>query len=113
LEVSVRDKGEWQGWQEYRPSRNDFNRPYIFSLIQFYHETDIWLFGGVFQVLARHEDRYEVKLLEIGSGFIGCLKLRSSYRGCPCPRGILEAHPADARRSGFESELKDHNDQQR
>ena len=58
LEVFVRDRLEWQGWQEYRPSRNDFNRPFIFSLARFYHESDAWLFGGVFRVLGRHEDRY-------------------------------------------------------
>ena len=54
LEVWARDEQEWQEWQEYRPKRDDFNRRHIFSLIQFYHETDIWLFGGVFRVLARH-----------------------------------------------------------
>jgi len=80
LEVWARDEVEWQGWQEYRPARDDFNRPYIFSLIQFYHEVDIWLFGGVFRVLKRHEDRYEVELTDDGSGFLGRLKLRSSYR---------------------------------
>jgi hypothetical protein len=81
LEVWARDKKEWQGWQEYRPGRNDFSRPYIFSLIQFYHETDAWLFGGVFRVLARHEDRYEVELTDIAGGFLGRLKLLSAYRG--------------------------------
>jgi hypothetical protein len=80
LEVWVRDKTEWQKWQEYRPQRNDFNRPYIFSIMRFYHETDIWLFGGVFRVLARHEESYEVELTEIGKAFIGRLKLRSPYR---------------------------------
>ena len=80
LEVFVRDRLEWQGWQEYRPSRNDFNRPFIFSLAQFYHESDAWLFGGVFRVLGRHEDRYEVELQDIGSGFIGRLKLHWEYR---------------------------------
>ena len=81
LEVFVRDKQEWQGWQEYRPTRNDFNRPFIFSLMQFYHETDIWMFGGLFRVLACHEDRYDVELSDAGKGFIGRLKLRSPYRG--------------------------------
>lgn len=81
LEVWPRDEQEWQGWQEYWPGRDDFNRPRIFSLIQFYHETDSWLFGGAFRVLARHKDRYEVELTEIGKGFIGRLKLRSPYRG--------------------------------
>lgn len=81
LEVFVRDKAEWQSWHEYRPARNDFNRPLIFTLAQFYHETDIWLFGGVYRVLERHENRYEVALTDQGSGMIGRLKLRSPYRG--------------------------------
>jgi hypothetical protein len=80
LEVWARDKREWQGWQEYRPARDDFNRPFIFSLVQFYHEPDIWLFGGVFRVLARHSDRYEVELAKEGEEFLGRLKLRSTYR---------------------------------
>ena len=80
LEAWTRDRKEWQGWQEYRPQRNEFNRPLIFSVIQFYHETDAWLFGGVFRVLACHADRYEVELTDEGAGFIGRLKLRSRYR---------------------------------
>jgi hypothetical protein len=80
LEVWARDKQEWQGWQEYRSARDDFNRPFIFSLVQFYHETDIWLFGGVFRVVARHTDSYDVELTKEGEGFLGRLKLRSAYR---------------------------------
>jgi hypothetical protein len=80
LEVWVRSKEEWQGWQEYWPGRNDFNRPLIFSLMQFHYETDIWLLGGVFRVLDRHADRYEVELTDLGKEFIGRLKIRSSYR---------------------------------
>jgi hypothetical protein len=91
LEVWARDRQEWQGWQEYRPARDDFNRPYIFSLVQFYHETDIWLFGGIFRIITRHEDRYEVELAETGKDFIGRLKLRSPYRG-RTTRVYLENH---------------------
>ncbi len=91
LEVFVRDKREWQEWQEYRPKRNDFNRPYVFSLVQFYHETDAWLFGGIFRVLGRHEDRYDVELLDAGRAFIGRLKLHSPYRG-RTTRPKLENH---------------------
>ncbi len=80
LEVWVRDKREWQGWQEYKPTRDEFNRPFIFALAHFYHEPDTWLFGGVFRVLQRHADRYEVELTEQGAGFIGRLKIRSTYR---------------------------------
>ena len=74
--------GDWQYWQEYYPGRNDFNRKFIFSLMDFYHEEDTWLFGGVFEVTARHlGERYEVALAEIGTSFIGRLKLHCPYRG--------------------------------
>jgi hypothetical protein len=80
LEVWVRDKREWQGWQEFWPGRNDFNLPFIFSMMQFYHEPETWLFGGVFHVMARHEDRYEVALTDQGKDFIGRLKIRTPYK---------------------------------
>lgn len=80
LEVLARSKLEWQGWQEYRPKRDEFNRPLIFSLVQFYHEPDTWLFGGVFRVLRRHDDRYEVELTDEGAALCGRLKLKSDYR---------------------------------
>ncbi len=80
LDVFVRSRKEWQGWQEFRPKTNQFNRPYIFSIIDFYRETDIWLFGGVWEVLERLPDNYVVSLTDQGRGFIGRLKLYSPYR---------------------------------
>ena len=94
LDVWVRDRREWQGWQEYRPMRNGFNRKFIFSLLQFYHEPDAWLFGGIFEALARHEDRYEVALTDVGASLIGRLKLGSSYRE-RATRVNLEKHYGD------------------
>ena len=80
LEVWARSPDEWLGWQEYWPGRNDFNRPLIFSLMQFYHETDAWLFGGVFRVLDRLPDAYCVALTDEGASLIGRLKLGTPYR---------------------------------
>lgn len=80
LEAWVRDKAVWQGWQEYRPAKDDFNRPLIFSVMSFYHEPNAWLFGGIFRVLERRPDRYVVELTDDGAGFIGRLKLQSNYR---------------------------------
>lgn len=94
LEVWTRDKEEWQEWQEYRPGRDDFNRQFIFSLAQFYHETDIWLFGGIFRVLSRRADGYEVELTKIGETFTGRLKLHSPYRS-RTTRVNLENHYAN------------------
>lgn len=94
LEVWARSRAEWQGWQEYRPGRDEFSRPLIFALMQFYHEPDTWLFGGVFRVLARHPDRYEVTLTDQGAGFVGRLKLGSAYRN-RSTRVNFENHYAD------------------
>jgi hypothetical protein len=80
LEAWTRNREEWLGWQEYRPGRNDFNRKFIFSLMQFYHEVDSWLFGGMFRVLADRGDSYEVELSPEGANFVGRLKLRLEYR---------------------------------
>jgi hypothetical protein len=79
LDVFTKDRKEWQGWQEYRPTRNEFNRPLIFALASFYHEPATWLFGGIFKVLERYPDRYKVELTKIGGGSVGRLKLRSPY----------------------------------
>lgn len=83
LDVFVRNCQEWQSWQEYYPGRDEFNRCYIFSLAQFYHEPNIWLFGGVYKVLERHVDRYKVKLTEAGRGFVGRLKISTQYNARP------------------------------
>ena len=91
LDVFARDRQEWQNWQEYKPGRNEFNRPLIFSLIQFYHETDSWLFGGVYEVMARHDDRYEVALRGNGEEMIGRLKIHYAYRD-RTTRPVMERH---------------------
>ena len=87
LDEWVQDRAAWQGWQKYYPNKNDFNRTFIFSLMKFYHEEDTWLFGGIFRVIALHEDQnctnghyYEVELTPALKAFIGRLKLHYSYR---------------------------------
>jgi hypothetical protein len=64
---------EWKGWNSFRGSRDDFNRPLIFSLIRYYHQKDMWLFGGVFEVLERRPDRYVVRLSRTQQEFVGRL----------------------------------------
>lgn len=80
LDVWVRDPAEWVGWQEYRGGKNDFNRDYILSFMNFYHEPDTWLFGGIFRVTARHLTRYEVAMTGEMAPHIGRLKVTTSYR---------------------------------
>ena len=63
--------GEWLGWNEYRGHRNDWNRDFIFSLIRFYPKEDAWLFGGIFSVIGRYEDRYELDDVEEYEKYVG------------------------------------------
>lgn len=79
LDVFVRDRKEWDGWNAWRGERDDFSRNYIFSLIDYYHERDHWLFGGIYQVLARSSKQgansYHILLADESKPFIGRLKL--------------------------------------
>lgn len=78
LEAWLNDRSNWIGWQEYRKKKDYFNRPYIFSLMNFYPDgRKAWLFGGVFKVLERHEGGYKVELTDQGKPLIGRLKLLS------------------------------------
>jgi hypothetical protein len=80
LEVYVRDKNEWFGWNTWRNSKNEFSRKYIYSLIDFYHERDTWLFGGIYEVIKRNNfpnsHSYEIKELTEYSLFVGRLKIK-------------------------------------
>ncbi len=91
LDVYVRSRDEWVGWNVWGGD-NVFSRKYIFSLIDFYHEHDMWLFGGIFEVLKReyrekrwddeikkhHEAGYyyEIKELDQYSDYVGRLKVK-------------------------------------
>ena len=61
LDVFVRSREDWDGWNRWRGTKNRFNRPYILALIKFYPECDIWLFGGIYKVLSRKPDGYEIE----------------------------------------------------
>lgn len=80
LDVYVRDKDEWFGWNTWYNTRDEFSRQYIFSLIDFYPETDMWLFGGIYEVLKRnnkpHSNSYEIKELIEYSAYVGRLKVK-------------------------------------
>jgi len=75
LDFFVNDREVWHGWNRYKPAKNDFNRKYIFSMVRFYHEEDMWLFAGIYQVLEVGKKEYKIKLTEIGREFIGRLKI--------------------------------------
>lgn len=85
LDAFVRDKSEWVDWNTWRSSKNDFNRQYIFSLMDFYHEPDVWLFGGIFEVIKRRNKNYthsyDVQSVGLGHEFVGRLKLKLKRPG--------------------------------
>lgn len=79
LDVFVRDKDDWRGWNAWRNQKNEFNRHYIFSLMDFYHESDMWLFGGIYEVIERIDigaNGYVIKDLEQYSCYVGRLKIQ-------------------------------------
>ena len=84
LRVLARSLDEWRGWQEWYPNKNDFNRPYIFSLAQMPGAKDFWMFGGIWRVLGtRLEDErtyYDVELEDDCRSLIGRLKLHRVHR---------------------------------
>lgn len=79
LDVYLNNWDNWIGWNKWRGNKNDFNREYIFSLIQFYHEPNKWLFGGIFKIVERFKDwpetkiGYKLKLVELHKEMIGRL----------------------------------------
>jgi len=79
LDVFVRSRVSWDGWNRWRGKRNDFNRKFIFSLIDFYPEKDTWLFGGAYRVASRKKVTnglgYEIESLKESEPFIGRLKI--------------------------------------
>ncbi len=81
LNVFVRDRDAWHGWNRYRGNRNDFGREFIFSLMDFYPQKDRWLFGGIYQVLGRTGDFYQVELAQESEPFVGRLKLQLKSPG--------------------------------
>ena len=46
LEVFVRSREEWLNWNRWRNKKDEFNRRYIFSLIDFYHGNDTCCLGA-------------------------------------------------------------------
>ena len=53
LDVFVNDRTEWDSWNSWRSEKDQFNRDYILSLIDFYPQPGTWLFGGIYRVISR------------------------------------------------------------
>ncbi len=86
LEVFARDFDEWVGWNEWRGGNNDWNRQYIFTLIQDYRRPNKYVFGGFFEVVERYDDYkergnvgYKVVLCDRFKELIGRLVVELTY----------------------------------
>lgn len=79
LDVFVASKEKWRGWNTWRNAKNEFNRQFIFSLIDFYPESDRWLFGGIYEVKERNPEvsahSYIIQEVEQYSNLVGRLKI--------------------------------------
>lgn len=76
LDVYVRD--EWRDWNTWRSTKDEFSRQYVFSMMDFYHESNMWLFGGSYEVTGRGEKNshsYKLRDLPEHAPFIGRLKI--------------------------------------
>jgi len=99
LNEYLRGWEHWLGWNEWRGNKNDFNRPFIFSLIQFYHEPNKWLFGGIFKVVQRLSDwqetevGYQLELVPLHQELIGRLVIDFyRYQGMRGRAFLLEGY---------------------
>lgn len=85
LDIFVTDRERWHGWNSYRGEKDDFNRRFIFSVIDFYHEPNTWLFSGIYEVLGstnrKNAHSYRVKLTDQHKSMIGRLKLKWVRQG--------------------------------
>lgn len=74
----------WKEWNTWDRRKDIWKRDYIFALIDFYHETNQWLFGGIFKVLSRvrRDDgmHYGVDELSKYSPYVGRLKIEVSIK---------------------------------
>jgi hypothetical protein len=95
LDVFTRDRDEWKSWNSWRGNRDDFSRKFIFSLIRFYHQTDKWLFGGIFEVKARSTKAYTVQLDLQYIEYIGRLLIHYPGPGVRGRAFNLEKHYSD------------------
>lgn len=85
LRVLARSLDEWRNWQAWHPKKNEFNRPFIFSLAQMPGAKDLWMFGGIWQVNGtefRDDGRksYAVSLDESLRSLIGRMVLHRIHK---------------------------------
>jgi hypothetical protein len=88
LDIYANSRGEWPVGNRFPTDESSAPRNYVFSIIDFYPETDTWLFGGNFRVVAQDPavNEFSCTTEEIPeySGFVGRLKIHMPRP----PRGL-------------------------
>ncbi|MBO1765448.1 GIY-YIG nuclease family protein [Allobranchiibius sp. GilTou38] len=56
VDVLATNDEEWHKWNSWRSVHDDFNRKFIFSMAQDKTDATLWLFGGIWEVLARRPE---------------------------------------------------------
>lgn len=71
LDEFVIDRERWHGWNSWRAGKNVWTRPRILTLIDFYPRNHAWLFGGVYEVMERRADGYQLQTVSEFEPFTG------------------------------------------
>ena len=59
LDVFLRDRNEWDRWNSWQGTKNEFNRDLLVSIIKFYPEPNTWLFGKPFYFISLYKYCFE------------------------------------------------------
>jgi hypothetical protein len=79
LDAYLISENEWKTWNQYYPGKDDFNREYIFSMMEFYPKPNTWLFGGIFKVIGRKKN-YVIEEIDKYKKYSGRLLLNFNYK---------------------------------
>ena len=80
LDVYLDNFNDWKCWNAWSKGKNEFNRRYIFSLINFYPEPDTWLFGGIWEVNSFDYEEAELVKKTKEGGILYDISLSNKYK---------------------------------
>ncbi len=92
LDVYLANFDDWKVWNAWSKGKNEFNRKFIFSLINFYPEADTWLFGGIWEVKSFYSERAEIVKKNKDGGILYNITLSDKYKDLIGRLKITYAH---------------------
>jgi hypothetical protein len=91
LDVFIRNKDDYKKWQEWKGNLDEngkvikqkFTRDIIISFANMYNDgNDIYLFTGIYKIINRLEDKYEVERCSDFDEYSGRLIIKHKRQGC-------------------------------